>query len=150
MKIVDLNVLLYATNRGAAQHARARAWWDTALASEDERLGLPWVVVLGFLRIATNPRIFPRALAAPEATATIAAWLSADNVSLVRERDDHWIQLRALLDELGTAGDLTTDAHLATLALTHDAILVSFDSDFARFPGLRWENPAHGRPAHTN
>jgi uncharacterized protein len=140
VRIVDLNVLLYAVNSDAAQHDLVRSWWEKALNDEDT-VGLAWVVLLGFLRLATNARVFPRPLAPDVAAAKLDAWLSLDNIRVVREKDDHWETLRSLLRDTGTAGNLTTDAHLAALALGHDAVLVSCDADFARFKGLRWENP---------
>ena len=140
MRIVDLNVLLYAVNTDAAQHDVVHAWWETAMNDEDT-VGLPWVVLLGFLRLATNPRIFPRPLAPDAAAEKVDRWLSRGNFQVVREKDEHWATLKSLLRGTGTAGNLTTDAHLAALALTHDAVLVSCDTDFARFKGLRWENP---------
>jgi toxin-antitoxin system PIN domain toxin len=140
VRIVDLNVLLYAVNRDAAHHTRVLDWWGEAIADE-EPIGLAWVVLLGFLRVATNPRIFPRPLGADTALAKLDAWLSLDNTRLVTEREEHWGTLRSLLVEAGTAGNLTTDAHLAALAISHGAVLVSCDNDFARFRGLRWENP---------
>ena len=140
MRIVDLNVLLYAINSDAAQHRRASEWWEAAMNDEDT-VGLPWVVLLGFLRLATNPRVFPHPLTPDAAAARLDRWLAQENVVVVREKDDHWETLKSLLRATGTAGNLTTDAHLAALALTRDAVLVSCDSDFARFKGLRWENP---------
>ena len=107
----------------------------------DEPIGLPWVVLLGFLRIATNPAAFPRAFDFDTAAAMISEWLSLQMTRLVREKDEHWDVLRSLLSGTGAAGNLTTDAHIAALAVTHGAVLVSFDNDFARFKGLRWENP---------
>ena len=139
MKIVDLNVLLYAVNSDAAGHEAARTWWERALA-DDETVGLPWLVLLGFLRLATHPRVFPRPLTSKAAVARIDTWLGRDNVVVVRERDSHWTVLRTLL-ERGTAANLTTDAHLAALAISHDAVLVSSDRDFGRFKGLRWQDP---------
>ncbi len=140
MRIVDLNVLLYAVNSDAEHHRVVRGWWERTLNDEDT-VGLPWVVLLGFLRLATHPRVFPRPLA-PEAAATrIDRWLARENVVVVREKDDHWEALKSLIRGTGTAGNLTTDAHLAALALSHDAVLASCDSDFARFEGLRRENP---------
>jgi toxin-antitoxin system PIN domain toxin len=140
MRIVDLNVLLYAVNADAAQHGRARAWWEHALNDEDT-VGLTWVVLLGFLRLSTNPRVFPRPLAPDVAAAKLDAWFARDNVRVVREKDEHWETLKPLLGATGMAGNLTTDAHLAALVLSYDAVLVSTDTDFARFKGLRWENP---------
>ena len=119
MRIVGLNVLLYAVNADADQHARARQWWERAL----------------------NPRVFPRPFTPGVATAKLDAWLARDNVRVVREKDEHWEALKPLISGAGTAGNLTTDAHLAALAISHDAVLVSIDTDFARFDGLRWEDP---------
>ena len=140
MKIVDLNVLLHAVNDDAVHHPVILRWWEAAM-NGDEVLGLPWVVVLGFLRLTTNPNIFPRPLPAEGALRVVDRWLSSGNARVVSEAEDHWDVLRALIDECGTAGNLTTDAHLAALAITRRATLVSCDSDFARFRGLRWENP---------
>lgn len=147
MKIVDLNVLLYAVNEDAPHHRRIVGWWEQAL-NGDEAIGLAWVVVLGFLRTSTNSRIVPHPLPAGEAIDQIDTWLALDIVSLVTETRDHWRVLRNLLAESGVAGNLTTDAHLAAMAVTRGATLASCDGDFARFPNLRWENPLRpARPA---
>jgi toxin-antitoxin system PIN domain toxin len=140
VRIVDLNVLLYAVNSDAAQHSRMRQWWEQAI-NDDDTIGLPWIVLLGFLRLATNARIFPRPLAPEAAARQVDGWIARENVRIVREKDDHWSKLRSLLLNTGTAGNLTTDAHLAALAISHDATLVSCDSDFGRFQNLRWMNP---------
>jgi hypothetical protein len=140
VKLVDLNVLLYVVNDDSPRHEAVLDWWNAAV-NGDETIGLPWVVLLGFLRISTNPRAFAKPLDADEAIAKIDTWLSLESVRLVREADNHWEVLRSLVSEAGTAGNLTTDAHLAALAMGHAAILVSCDSDFGRFKGLRWENP---------
>jgi toxin-antitoxin system PIN domain toxin len=140
VRIVDLNLILYAVNADSAHHAAALAWWNKVLG-DDETIGLPWIVLLGFLRIATNPRIFPNPLRSDAAISKVDGWLARDNVRITREKEDHWEVLRGLLAGAGTAGNLTTDAHLAALAVSHDATLVSSDADFGRFKGLRWENP---------
>ena len=140
MKLIDLNILLYAVNEDARHHRPVLAWWEQAI-NGDESLGLPWIVLLGFLRIATSPVIFPRPLDSDAAIGKVDAWLSLDSTRLVREKDEHWDVLRLLLAEAGTAANLATDAHLAALAISHGAVLVSCDNDFARFKGLRWENP---------
>jgi toxin-antitoxin system PIN domain toxin len=141
VKIIDLNILLYVVNADAPGHGRARVWWERLVDDDDEVIGLPWLVLLGFLRLTTNPRVFPRPLSPDEAMATLDTWLERGTVRVVREKDDHWATLRSLLASSGTAGNLTTDAHLAALALSHDAVLVSSDADFARFRGLRLLNP---------
>ncbi|HEV3417193.1 MAG TPA: type II toxin-antitoxin system VapC family toxin [Pirellulales bacterium] len=141
MKLIDLNVLLYAVNRDAAHHARVRGWWEEALGS-GEPIGLAWVVILGFLRLATNSRVFPSPLTSDEALDRVETWLAHPNTRLVTETDEQWHILRDLLRETGTAGNLTTDAHLASIAIALGATLASCDGDFARFPRVRWENPA--------
>lgn len=140
MKIVDLNVLLYAVNEDATQHEVVHHWWVNAL-NGDETIGLPWIVLLGFLRIATNEKVYPQPLPVDDALERLDRWLATAPAAIVTEKPEHWTVLRELLAKAGVAGNLTTDAHLATLAITHGASLVSCDTDFARFAGLRWENP---------
>ena len=141
MKLVDLNVLLYAVNRDAPRHDTIRPWWESAL-SGDEPVGLPWTVILGFLRLATNPHVFAGPLTLDQAIDRVDTWLRHPNTRLVSETEQHWRILKELIEESGTAGNLTTDAHLAALAISHAATLASCDADFGRFRHLRWENPA--------
>ena len=140
MIVVDLNLLLYAVNVDADRHEAARRWWEEALAGEVP-LGLPWVVILGFLRISTNRRIFPRPLSVEDAVGVVEGWLDRPGVRCLEPTERHWPILRRLLGTLGAAGNLTTDAHLAALALENGATLCSTDNDFARFPELRWRDP---------
>lgn len=143
MKIVDVNVLLYAVNPDTDPDGGIRRWWEQAL-NGDESIGLPWMVLSGFLRIATNPRVYPQPMTVDQALDQVDRWLSSEVVTTISEKPEHWSNLRNILGETGTAGNLTTDAHLAALAITHDATLASCDNDFARFDGLRWENPRRG------
>jgi toxin-antitoxin system PIN domain toxin len=140
MKLVDTNVLVYIVNENAPQHPRVRAWWEAAIVDEVP-IGLAWMVVLGFLRICTHPRVFARPLTSAEAIAKLEIWLSLPNIKVVTETEDHWSFLKRLLDEAGRAGDLTTDAHLAAIATAYGASIVSCDIDFRRFQKVRWENP---------
>ena len=141
MRIVDLNVLLYAINRDSAYHAQIREWWQDAVNSRDEPIGLPWIVLLGFLRLSTNARVFPAPLTTEQASEKVETWLGHPNIKLVRERQAHWSILKRLLGRVGAAGNLTTDAHLAALAISYGAALISCDSDFSRFRELRYESP---------
>jgi toxin-antitoxin system PIN domain toxin len=140
VKLVDLNLLVYAVNRDAAQHRRAREWLEAALSGA-ETVALPWVVVLGFLRLTTHPRVFPRPLSAEQAMEIVDRWLARANVVLLQPADDHWPRLRSLLAATGVAGNLTSDAHVAALAIESGCELCTTDADFGRFPGLRWVNP---------
>jgi len=140
VKIVDVNLLLHAYNPSAPLHVQARRWLESAL-SGDESVGLPWVVILAFLRIATNPRAVTRPLSVERACETVDQLLGYPGVRIVQPGPEHWLQVRRLLLEVGSAGNRTTDTHLAALAIEHGATLVSYDNDFARFPHLRWEHP---------
>jgi toxin-antitoxin system PIN domain toxin len=140
MKLIDLNLLLYAVNSDSPHHARARNWLEAVL-SADEPVALPWIVLLGFLRISTNPRILSRALPPARAMEILDGWLALPVVLPLTPRRDHWRLVRELLTATGTAGNLTTDAHLAALAIENGCELCSTDSDFQRFPHLRWVNP---------
>ena len=140
MKIIDVNVLLYAVNAEAPQHAQSRMWLEEALGGS-EPLAIAWITVAGFLRISTHPRIFSQPLAGTEAVQIIQAWFDSPLVSVVEAISEHWQILRELLLVFGTAGNLTPDAHLAALAIAHGATMVSCDTDFSRYRRLKWENP---------
>ncbi len=140
MKVVDLNILLYAINEDAPQHPRARRWWESTL-DDDEPVGLPWVVVLGFLRLTTRSGLLPRPLTPKQALDTVEEWIEHPLVSLLNPGDAHWPLFRAQVETAGLAGSQTTDAHLAALAIEYEGTLYSTDRDFTRFASLRVKNP---------
>ena len=145
MKVLDLNILLYAINRDSPRHADAKAWLESAISGE-ETIGIPWVVILGFLRLTTSRQVFQRPLSTDEACGIVEGWLAQDSVIALNPGDEHWPTLHRLMREAGSAGNLTTDAHLASLAIENGAALCSTDADFARFPHLRWVNPLRSGP----
>jgi len=138
--IVDANVLLYAVNVASPHHQRARRWLDDALSGR-EPVGFAWTVVLAFLRLASHPAVFPRPLTAEQAVAVVADWLAQSSAMTVDPTSRHLGVLAGLLAETGTAANLVGDAHLAALAVEHDATIVSFDADFGRFAGIRRQVP---------
>ncbi len=138
MRIPDLNVLLYAVNRGTPNHDGARRWLERCLSSP-ERTGFTSPTLTGFVRIATHPAIFERPLSITVAMDYVDSWSGHPSSVLVGPGRDHWALLRRLLEKVGTAGNLTTDAHLAALAIEHGASLASHDADFHRFEGLSFE-----------
>lgn len=141
MKIVDVNVLLYASDPELESHHDVSRRWLTAALNGSETIGLPWHSLLGFLRLTTDPRRSAHPLDPATAIAQIERWLSSP-VAVTPEPDlRHNERLRALLGAAGRGGGIVPDAHLAALAIQCNATLVSFDGDFARFPGLRWEMP---------
>jgi toxin-antitoxin system PIN domain toxin len=138
--IPDVNILVYAHNSRAREHAQAREWWEKTLASP-RPIGMPWVTILGFIRVMTHRAILENPMHVKDAIRRVRAWLDHSHVQILAPGDQHAEILFELLAHLGTAGNLTTDAHLAALAIEYQAELVSADADFARFPGLRWFNP---------
>ena len=141
MKIVDANVLLHAVNSADPKHAEARTWLVSAL-SGSEPIGFAWVALLGFLRLSTRAAVFARPLTIEQAVAALGSWLAAPAAVHLNPTGRHLSLLDGLLRALGTGGNLVTDAHLAALALEHGAEVVSYDTDFARFTGLRWSMPS--------
>lgn len=140
MIVPDINLLIHAYNSESPVHAAAREWWEDLLNGA-RPVGLAWVVILGFVRIATHRQILAQPLPVGAACGRVRGWLARPYVSLLHPGERHAEILFGLLDDLGTGGNLTTDAHLAALAIEHQAELHSTDSDFRRFAGLRWENP---------
>jgi hypothetical protein len=136
MKLIDANVLVYAVNRDAKEHARAEAWIEAAL-SEAEPVAFAWLAILAFLRITTRIGLLNKPLRVDDAFELLEAWLAAASVRIIHPGENHVAILRRLLEQSGIRGNLTSDAHLAALAIEHGAELVSFDRDFAQFDGLR-------------
>jgi uncharacterized protein len=136
----DVNLLLHAYNSDSPRHVPAKAWWE-ALLNGSKPVALSWVTILGFVRIATHRQILASPLPVATACAHVRAWLAQPVVSVLDPGSRHFDILVGLLESLGTAGNLTSDAHLAALAIEHQAEIHSTDADFARFPGLRWSNP---------
>lgn len=143
MKLPDVNLLLYAIDEESPSHGPAREWLEAAL-SGTEAIAFAWVVLLGFLRISTNPAAIEQPLQPDDALKHIDEWLTQPVATIVQPASTHVATLRRLLQPLGTAGNLTADAHLAALAIEHGAELCSADNDFLRFEGLRWTNPLAG------
>ena len=140
MIVPDVSVLIHAYNSDAPKHAFVRKWWEHTL-THPRPVGLPWVTILGFIRITTHRGILENPLFPADAIRFVRGWLSLPSVQILTPGEAHADILFGLLEHLGTAGNLTTDAHLAALAIEYQAELVSTDTDFARFPKLRWFNP---------
>lgn len=140
MRLVDANILVYAHVSGFAQHEAARAWLDDRLNGLD-RLGLPWPSLLTFVRLVTNPRVFARPESVADAWSQVGQWLSCSAAWIPLPAERHREFLGRCLETTGLRSNHVPDADLAALALEHGLTLCSTDPDFARFAGLRWENP---------
>jgi len=140
VKLPDINLLLYAYDADSPRQVAAREWLEEML-SGTETVALSWAVMVGFVRISTNPAAFARPWDAGAALDVVDEWLVQPVTAVVHPTDRHAAVLRELLAPLGAAGNLTSDAHLAALAIEHGATLYSSDNDFSRFSGLRWVDP---------
>ncbi|MBA7642851.1 Ribonuclease VapC37 [subsurface metagenome] len=140
MRVPDINLLIYAINLDTPYHEKARAWLEQSLSGR-EPVGFTWIVILGFLRIVTHGSIMTHPLSPETAFEVIDGWLRQPIVQIIEPSNQHWQLFKELLSQLGTAGNLTSDAHLAALAIEHAACLYSTDNDFSRFRSLRWKNP---------
>jgi toxin-antitoxin system PIN domain toxin len=140
VKLPDLNLLLYALDEESPRHRPAREWLERTLSGTEE-VGFAWTVLLGFVRLTTNPSVFEHPLEAEEAMDYVDGWLAQPPSMVVAPTERHPALLRQLLAPVGTAANLTSDGHLAALAIEHGAELLSCDTDFARFEGLRWSDP---------
>lgn len=140
MIVPDINLLVYAYNADAPDHAAARRWWERCM-SELESVGLPWAVILGYLRLVTSRDVFVDPFEPAEATAHVRSWLERPQVRVLVPGPRHLDLLETLSAEARAFGKLTTDLHLAAIAIENQAELHSNDSDFGRFSGLRWRDP---------
>jgi len=140
MIVPDINILIYALNKDHVYHRQAKRWLEKAV-SGGEAVGLSWIVILGFLRIVTSEKIMANPIDMETAFRIVDGWLEFPAVRIIEPTDRHWSILKEILSPLGTAGNLTSDAHLAALAVEYGGRLYSTDNDFARFRGVRWKNP---------
>ena len=140
MIVVDANLLVYAYNKRMPQHVPARQWLEETFSSGVE-VGIPMQAILAFIRLSTNTKLHGPHSSLPVVLSIIDSWLAQAAVEILHPGARHWEIFRKLCVGADASGNLSTDAHLAALAIEHDAVLYSADNDFARFPGLRWKNP---------
>lgn len=140
MILIDANLLLYAYDPRSPFYSDTRRWLGEAF-SDEEKIGIPFQAILAFLRVSTNPRSAGTTSGMTVALATVDSWLALANVKLLSPGPKHWQIFKTLCIAAGVTGEVSTDVHIAALAIENDTTLYSADRDFARFPGLRWRNP---------
>ena len=140
MILVDANLLLYAEDSLSEHHETARNWWDTQL-SGSEAVALCWPVLTAFIRIGTNARLHKRPLTLQEAIERVQSWIDQPCVRIIQASEQHWELFQKMLRVGNATANLVSDARLAALAVEHNCVLHSTDTDFARFRGLKWKNP---------
>ena len=145
MILIDTNLLVYAINNDAPYHSEARLWLKRTFSSTTW-VGLPWICLLGFIRVTTHKSVLSNPLQVEAALKHVNAWLNQPFVEPVGPGKGHWHILQNLLRSSGAAGNLTTDAHIAAMALERGATVYSADHDFKRFPGVEHVNPLEGPP----
>ncbi len=143
MIIPDINLLIYAYDAGSPFHRKAVAWWAECV-SGPEPVGLASVVIFGFVRIATSGRVFQDPMQPEEAAGHVRAWLAEPSVQVLAGGPNQVGQALKLLEQVGTAGNLVTDAQIAAVAMEQGGVVHTADADFARFQGVRWFNPITG------
>ena len=143
MIVPDINLLVYAYNSDAPFHDEARGWWENCLSGRRD-IGLPWAVNLGFVRIMTSRVVLTDPLQPAEALEHVRSWLDRRQAHVLVPGPRHLEILIEIMRVSKASGRLTTDAHLAAMAIESQAELHSNDVDFSRFPGLRWVNPLTG------
>ena len=140
MIVPDANLLLYAYDSNSDQHPSAGRWFRQILSGPDT-VGLNWLSIGAFLRIATNSRLGRSQLPMTLAISIVDEWLEMRAVRLIVPGEGHWVILQEMLIAGRVQGPVTTDAQLAALTIEYGGVLHTNDRDFARFPGLRWVNP---------
>ena len=140
MILVDANLLLYAEDKRSPHHELARIWWDEQL-SGNSPVCLCWTVLNAFIRIGTNPRVFEHPLSTEQALSRVQSWLDQPCTRIIHATERHWVVFQEMLKQGKASANLVTDAHLAALAIEHGCEITTTDSDFARFPKVKWRNP---------
>jgi uncharacterized protein len=140
MELPDVNVLIYAHREDAPEHDQYAAWLGRLVAGVAP-FALSSVTLGGFLRIVTNPRIFQPATPMQLALAFCRQLLARPTAAFLQPGSRHWAIMVDLIERADVRGAMVSDAYLAALAIEHGCQLVTTDSDFARFPSLRWRHP---------
>ena len=140
MILIDANLLVYAHVKEFPHHDASRAWLDDQISTQP-RVALPWPSLLAFLRLVTNPRIFERPEPVGSAWRQIQSWIGAEPVWIPGPTERHAEILGSLVHQAVDRANLVPDAHLAALGIEHGLTVCTTDRDFARFPGVRWQNP---------
>lgn len=140
MILVDTNILIYAEDKLSPFHEEARQWWDAQLSGELP-VCLSWSIISAFIRICTNRNIFRKPLTLDQAINRVQSWIDQPCLRLINPTESHWQIFQTLLLGGQANANLVPDAYLAALAVEHGCTLYSTDSDFSRFPRLKWKNP---------
>ena len=143
MILLDVNVLVYAHREDTPEHEAFRSWLEETVAAEAP-FAVPELVLSGFLRVVTHPRIFAPPTPLEQALAVVEALRAQPNYLSIAPGPRHWDLFTRLCRDANVKGALVPDAYLAALAIESGGEWITTDRDFARFPGLRWRHPLRG------
>ncbi len=141
MILPDVNVLICAFRRDTPYHVQSKTWLDSVVAS-DTRFGISQLVLSAVVRISTSSRIFVEPSSLSEVFGYCENLLGQSHCEIIAPGDRHWQLFSRLCLETKTKGPRVTDAWFAALAIEHGCTWVTFDRDYARFPGLDWQEPS--------
>lgn len=141
MLLVDVNLLVYSAHRNAPQHEPAKAWLERNLDGHPQTLAFTWPCILGFLRLVSSSRVFPRPISVQTAWEQVERWLDAPAAWVPIPGPRHRFVLGHLIESTRPGSPSVPDLHLAALAIENGLTVASADNDFGRIPGLRWFNP---------
>jgi toxin-antitoxin system PIN domain toxin len=141
--LLDANLLLYSVDAKSPYNRAAVAWLEEVF-SGDRRVAIPWQTIGAFLRISTHPRVTTNPLSAEDAWTYVQSWLDTGSVWIPPATERTASVLNRVIRRYNVTGNLVVDAQLAALAIEHGLVLMSADTDFARFDELRWQNPLAG------
>jgi toxin-antitoxin system PIN domain toxin len=141
--LLDANLLIYAHTPASPRREAASGWLEDVL-NRPAKVGLPWPTLLAFVRLMGNPSVVSKPVALNQAWAQVKRWLELPQTWVPLPTDRHLTIISGLLEE-ESKPDIAADAHLAALAIEHGLTVCSTDGDFARFRGVRWENPLVAR-----
>lgn len=137
---MDVNVLVYAHRPESPDHDAHRSWLEESV-NADAAYGVADLVLSGFVRVVTHPRVFNQPTPVAEAIRAAALLRGRPNCRVVEPRERHWAIFTGLCETVGARGSLVADAYLAALAIESGSEWITTDRDFSRFPGLRWRHP---------
>ena len=140
MIVPDVNLLIYAYDELCPQHGDARSWWERTLCDLTP-VGIPSIVLLAFVRLTTHPAVVQNPMTVVQAENIVSTWLAVDSVRILSPTVSTFALFFTLLKRVGTGGNLTTDAMIASLAAEYGGIVYSTDRDFDRFSDVAWRNP---------
>jgi toxin-antitoxin system PIN domain toxin len=140
MILVDVNLLVFASNPDSPFHSKATSWWVSELRAQTP-IAIAWITVSAFVRLTTNRSVMKKPLSSIDSVAQMTSWLSRSHIKPAEPGSNYWRIFSDLIVRHSLSGSSITDAHLCALAIENGWELCAADNGFSRFKGLQWKNP---------